>query len=139
MFSFRKAIGLVALSAILIALSFVPYNLYLLGFIGFLPLFFVFENFTPNKKQIFFLWLVWVLILNFIAYHWIMHTIAVYGMMPTAVAFPLFLLYTLGTSGKMLLFFIFLNHIQKKSPLFSGTYTTLFAIVVAFGLAELVG
>lgn len=136
---FRKAAGLTVLSGILSSLSFVPYNIYPLGFIGLIPVFFVFENFAANKKQMFYLWVIWTMILNFIGYHWIMHTIAVYGMMPTWVAFPIFLLYCLGTGSKMLLFFIFLQWVQKRQDLFGTNLKRLLAIPAGFGAAEIIG
>lgn len=137
--SFRSALGLIALSATLISLSFVPYNIFPLGFIGLIPLFYVFENFIPTRKQIFYFWVLWILILNFIAYHWIMHTIAVYGMMPTFVAFPLFLLYTLGTGGKMLIFFFFLRWMHKSREIFGTPWKSTLAIAAAFGICEIIG
>ena len=153
--SYRHALGLTALSATLVSLSFVPYNIFPLGFVGLIPLFYLFEHFVPTKKQIFWLWLVWILILNFIAYHWIMHTIAVYGMMPTFIAFPLFLLYTLGTGFKMLFFFIFLQWLQRqrieknaagtenadthRRSIFDTRWKTTLAVAAAFGFCEIVG
>ena len=137
--SFKKAAGLTVLSSALISLSFVPYNFYLLGFIGLVPLFYLFENFVPTRKQIFYLWVLWILTLNFISYHWIMHTIAVYGMMPTFVAFPLFLLYSLGTGGKMLLFFIFLKWMNRRGDIFISKTLATLAVAMAFGLSEMLG
>lgn len=151
--SYRRALGLTALSATLISLSFVPYNIFPLGFVGLVPLFYLFEHFVPTKKQIFWLWLVWILILNFIAYHWIMHTIAVYGMMPTFIAFPLFLLYTLGTGLKMLFFVVFLKWMQRLRTdkiaaaggltrpwgIFDTRWQATLAVAAAFGLCEIIG
>jgi apolipoprotein N-acyltransferase len=135
----RMAYSLVAGSAILTSLSFVPYNIFPLGFISLLPLFYLYENFAPTTKRLFALWAVFTLILNLIGYHWIMHTIAVYGMMPTAVAFPLFLLYSLGTGGKMLLFFFFLRFMQRRADLFSTNAKKIAAVPAAFAICELVG
>jgi apolipoprotein N-acyltransferase len=137
--SFRRALSLAVLSAMLTSLSFVPYNVFPLGFLGFLPLFYVFERFIPNKKQIFWLWTTWIIILNLIGYHWIMHTIAVYGMMPEVVAFPLFLLYTFGFGGKMLLFFIFLVQLKKRQKLFATPLQRLLAVSAAFAVCEILG
>jgi apolipoprotein N-acyltransferase len=137
--TFRSALGLSALSATLISLSFVPYNIFPVGFLGLIPLFYLFTNFVPTKKQMFYLWATWILILNFISYHWIMHTIAVYGMMPTFVAFPLFLLYTLGTGGKMLFFFIFLKWMQRRGDIFDSNTKRTLAVAAAFGICEIIG
>lgn len=139
MLKMRHALGLAALSATLVSLSFVPYNLYPLGFVGLIPLFFLFEDFHATKKQIVLLWAVWIIILNLVGYHWIMHTIAVYGMMPAAVAFPLFLLYTLGTGGKMLLFFFFLRWMYRSNVVGKSKLARTLAVTAAFGLCEIVG
>lgn len=130
---------LVAGSAILTSLSFVPYNIFPLGFIALLPLFYLFERFTLTTRRVFGLWVVFTLILNLIGYHWIMHTIAVYGMMPTAVAFPLFLLYSLGTGGKMLLFFFFLRFMQNRKDFFATNGRKIAAVPAAFSICELIG
>ena len=116
--NFRRAVALIVASAALTSFSFVPYNIYALGFIGLVPAFYVFEHFSTSRRQTLLLWLIWTLLLNLIGYHWIMHTIAVYGMMPTFVAFPLFLLYSLGTGGKMLLFFFFLRWMYRRSDVY---------------------
>lgn len=137
--SFRRALGLTALSAILSSLSFVPYDMFILGFFGLVPLFYVFENFTASKKQVFWLWILWIAILNLIGYHWIMHTIAVYGMMPHWVAFPIFLLYTLGTGSKMLLFFFFLRYMQSRGAFFGTAAKQALALMAAFAVCELIG
>jgi len=138
-FTYRRALILVSLSAILSSLSFVPYNIFPLGFIGFVPLFLVFENFKPTKKQIWVLWALWTLILNLIGYHWIMHTIAVYGMMPHWVAFPLFLLYTFGFGSKMLLLFFFLRWMYNRTDLFGSERKKSLSVVAAFAACELLG
>lgn len=130
---------LIAGSAILTSLSFVPYNIFPVGFIALLPIFYLFENFTLGTRKIFSLWVLWILILNLIGYHWIMHTIAVYGMMPTAVAFSLFLLYALGTGGKMLLFFFFLKFMYQRTGWFGSRAKQLWAVPAAFAVCELVG
>jgi len=135
----RQTLYLTAASAVLSSLSFVPYNIFPLGFLALLPLFYLFENYSLTTRRIFLLWVVFTLILNLIGYHWIMHTIAVYGMMPSAVAFPLFLLYSLGTGGKMLLFFFFLRFMQSRADLFSNTTKKLVAVPAAFALCELIG
>ncbi|MFO1470693.1 MAG: apolipoprotein N-acyltransferase [Turneriella sp.] len=137
--TFRRAITLVTLSAALTSFSFVPYNVYFLGFLGLIPAFYVFEHFSASRRQTVFLWLIWTLILNLVGYHWIMHTIAVYGMMPTFVAFPLFLLYSLGTGGKMLLFFFFLRWMYRRADIFSSAAKCTLAAAAAFGLCELIG
>ncbi len=136
---YRAALGLTILSAALISVSYVPYNIFPLGFLGLMPLFYLFEHFVPKRKQLFYLWLVWILILNFIAYHWIMHTIAVYGMMPTFVAFPLFILYTLGTGSKMLFFLVFLKWMNRRADLFDSVAKRTLAVSAAFGICEIVG
>lgn len=135
----RRALALSALSATLTAVSFTPYNFYVVGFISLLPIFFLFENFTLTKKQTVWVWLVWTLVLNLIAYHWIMHTIAVYGMMPTVVAFPLFLLYSLGTGGKMLFFFFFLRFWRKKQDAVKSVALNAVAVTAIFALCEIFG
>jgi apolipoprotein N-acyltransferase len=128
-----------AVSAVLTSIAFVPYNLFPVGFISLLPVFYVFEKFSLTRRQVIWFWLVWIMILNFVAYHWIMHTIAVYGMMPQAVAFPLFLLYSLGTGSKMLFFFFFLRLLSEQRAFFSGTAFRTATVVAAFGLFELIG
>lgn len=137
----RKVLLYSALSALLSSLSFAPYNLWPVGFISLLPVFYTFEKHSPAlaRRQTVLFWLVWILVLNTIGYHWIMHTIAVYGMMPQAVAFPLFLLYSLGTGSKMLFFFFFLRFMAQKKEFFSGTVLRSATVVAAFGLCELVG
>mgnify|MGYP001584753357 CR=1 FL=1 len=135
----RRALALTVASAALTAFSFVPYNMYALGFVGLIPAFYVFEHFSASRRQTVWLWLVWTLILNFVGYHWIMHTIAVYGMMPTFVAFPLFLLYSLGSGGKMLLFFFFLRWMYKRVDVFNSAPRRTLATAAAFGICELVG
>jgi len=137
--SLRRAAILTTLSAVLTSLSFVPYNLHPLGFIGLIPVFYVFEHFTPNKKQMFQLWVIWIMTINLIGYHWIMHTIAVYGMMPHWIAFPLFLLYSLGTGSKMLLFFIFLKWMRRRPDLFPSDARRLLGVTAAFGACEIIG
>lgn len=135
----RRILALAGLSAALTALSFAPYNLYVVGFISITPIFYIFENFSLSKKQVLWIWLVWTLVLNLVAYHWIMHTIAVYGMMPAFIAFPLFLLYALGTGGKMLFFFYFLRFLRQKQSFFSSIPLNALAITAAFALCEVFG
>ncbi|HNE20125.1 MAG TPA: apolipoprotein N-acyltransferase [Turneriella sp.] len=135
----RRILFLSAVSAVLTSLSFVPYNLFPLGFISLLPVFYVFETTPLTRRQVTWFWLVWIMILNLVGYHWIMHTIAVYGMMPQAVAFPLFLLYSLGTGTKMLFFFFFLRLLAQQRDFFSGTAFRTATVVAAFGLFELIG
>ncbi|MFO1525563.1 MAG: apolipoprotein N-acyltransferase [Turneriella sp.] len=135
----RRAALYIVASAALTSFSFVPYNIYPLGFVGFVPLFFIFHRFSATGKQTVILWLIWTLLLNLIGYHWIMHTIAVYGMMPQVVAFPLFLLYSLGTGGKMLLFFFFLRWMFRNTEVFHSTAVRTIAAAAAFGICELIG
>lgn len=135
----RRAVALIVASAALTSFSFVPYNIYALGFLGLVPAFYVFEKFAASRRQTVLLWLVWTLLLNLIGYHWIMHTIAVYGMMPAFVAFPLFLLYSLGTGGKILFFFFFLRWMFKRTDIFHSPGRRTFAATTAFGLCELFG
>lgn len=135
----RKPALLIVLSAALTSFSFVPYNIFPLGFFGLLPAFHVFERHHLTRKQTVLLWLIWILVLNLVGYHWIMHTIAVYGMMPQAVAFPLFLLYSLGTGGKMLLFFFFLRWMYRQHGLFASAMIRNWSVAAAFGLSELIG
>lgn len=135
----RRVLFLSAVSAVLTSLSFVPYNLFPLGFISLLPVFYLFESTNLTRRQVVWIWLVWIMVLNLVGYHWIMHTIAVYGMMPQAVAFPLFLLYSLGTGSKMLFFFFILRLIAQKRDFFSGTAFRTASIVAAFGACELFG
>ncbi len=135
----RRILFLSAVSAVLTSLSFVPYNLFPLGFISLLPVFYVFETTPLTRRQVVWFWLVWIMILNLVGYHWIMHTIAVYGMMPQAVAFPLFLLYSLGTGSKMLFFFFFLRLLAQQREFFSNRALKTAAVVAAFGLFELIG
>ncbi len=130
---------LIAGSAVLTSLSFVPYNIFPVGFLALLPVFYLFEKFTLTTRRILALWVLWTLILNLIGYHWIMHTIAVYGMMPEVIAFPLFLLYALGTGGKMLLFFFFLRFLRSRDDWFGSRGKKLLAVPVAFALCELIG
>jgi len=135
----RRILFLSAVSAVLTSLSFVPYNLFPLGFISLMPVFHVFETTPLTRRQVTWFWLVWIMILNLVGYHWIMHTIAVYGMMPQAVAFPLFLLYSLGTGTKMLFFFFFLRLLARQREFFANTAFRTVTIVAAFGLFELIG
>ena len=137
--SYRRAIALIVASAALTSFSFVPYNVYALGFLGLIPALHVFSHFAASRRQTISLWLIWTLLLNLIGYHWIMHTIAVYGMMPTFVAFPLFLLYSLGTGGKILLFFFFLRWMYRRADLFQSAAGRTLAAAAAFGVCELIG
>ncbi|MCX7632939.1 MAG: apolipoprotein N-acyltransferase [Turneriella sp.] len=135
----RRALFWAALSALFSALSFAPFHLFPLGFVSLLPIFYVFENFSLRPRQVVAIWLVWILLINLIGYHWILHTIAVYGMMPKIVALPIFLLYALGTGGKMLLFFFLLYALRRHAQFFHNTALRTATVVAGFALCEFLG
>lgn len=136
--SFRPYLYIVV-SAVLSALSFAPFLIWPLAFVAFWPIFYLLETENFNLRKILFFWLTWALATNFLGYHWLIYTIAVFGHLPYPVAFLIFLLYSVGSSLRFLFFLSFhyaYRHFFKsrgaKNP--SLLWYTFF-----WGLSELFG
>ncbi len=108
-------------AAILTALSFAPYDIWPLGFICLLPILWYYEKReTSPLKHTLLVAFIYCLVVDIIAFHWIIHTVTVFGHMPYAVAILIFLLYVTGTNLRFLFFFIFLHYWQQKISKLNG-------------------
>ncbi len=103
--NFRAYFYLVISSA-LAALSFAPWKIWPLGFIALWPVFYLLETERLTLRRAFSWFVVWALSVNLLGYHWLVHTIEIHGHLPLLAAIPVFILYSLGTGTRFLIYFV---------------------------------
>ena len=102
--------ALIVLSSLLTVLSFSPCNIWPLSLIAMLPLVLIFENQGHTFSVIKTLWLAYfyAILVDFMAFHWLIYTITIYGGVPWPAAVLIFFGYILITNLRFFLFFILL-------------------------------
>lgn len=113
-FSIRHFI-LLGLSALLFAISFAPWNIWPAGFIALIPVFILLEEKIPNKRSAIFWGFILGLITDIFAYHWIIHTMTIFGHIPLPAAILLFIVYSFFANLRFGVFFLAVYFWQKYS------------------------
>ena len=107
----------ISLSSVLTSLSFSPWKLWPIGFLCVIPVFYYIEN-TEFKKRavakIIGLGFLQGVLISLFAYHWVIHTMEVFGNLPTPIASMIFLLYALGTNLRWVIFFLLLYWLKRR-------------------------
>ncbi|MDH5721325.1 MAG: apolipoprotein N-acyltransferase [Spirochaetia bacterium] len=118
-----KDLFLVMISSICITFSFAPFEIWPLGFLALLPVFYLIDSKNIEKKifkESIILGLSFAVVLDTMAYYWIIHTITVFGHLSYPFAFLIFLLYAAGTSVRFILFFIMVFYWNRWKDKTSG-------------------
>ncbi|MES0488814.1 MAG: apolipoprotein N-acyltransferase [Leptospirales bacterium] len=101
-------LAMLVLSAALQILSFAPYHIWPLGFVSFIPLFFLIDKYKLSFKRA----IRWGIVLalafyTFISY-WLYSTIIIYGHFPEWLGYLTFAGYCIINSSRFILFFVFI-------------------------------
>lgn len=152
---------LIIITGILIAASFSPWNIWPAGLLGAVLLIFTAENYdkiTGKKMTLrcaissgFLL----SLVIDVLAYHWLIYTIVVFGHMPWYIAIFVFLGYVIITSSRFILFFYLISKIKQATgnlavhqkarmqpdirSIYRFALQPLFAATIAWGISEFLG
>ena len=98
-----------AISGLCLLISFAPIQFWPLGFFILFPVLYILENLDFNKTKIKYVILLGIMesiFISIFSYHWVLHTMNVFGNLPYIVAFPIFILYAIGTNLRWILFFL---------------------------------
>ncbi len=138
-------------SSVLTSLSFAPWKLWPLGFLCITPIFYYIEKIEMNNKpilKIIGLGCLQGILISFFAYHWVIHTMVVFGHLPISVAIVIFFLYAVGTNLRWIFFFLLLYWLKKnreklskeiKNPVLHFISKPSFFCMVAWSIAEYLG
>lgn len=126
------------------ALALAPANFWFCGFVMFVPLFFVLEKNKYKIKTDFYLAYLTTLSFNLFTAYWLFHTIVIYGHIHWTLATIIFILYTLITCSRFLIFFLLIRLyrflVKQNNVLFYPILKNRYLSWTFFwGLSELFG
>lgn len=131
---------LVIISGLLMTVSFAPFNIYPAGFIALFPVFYLFEKYSFSYKTAFLYALILGATVSIAAFHWIIHTVMVFGMMPAVPAALIFAGYIFISNSKYYIFFLGMQlyrqrlHPHKRSEIINALIiTVIWAVAEKFG------
>lgn len=107
---------LILFSAFLISFSFAPFYIWIFSFLCFVPIFFLIDFAKLRVKEGLLYGFLLGFIINLISYHWINHTVMVFGHLPFFLSSIIFVLYSLGTTLRYAFFIGFAIYLQGKLP-----------------------
>ncbi|MFT4670392.1 MAG: apolipoprotein N-acyltransferase [Ulvibacter sp.] len=108
---------LVTLSGVLTSFSFAPWSIWPFGLICFIPIFLAFQIGIRTKVSTFLLALLYVLVVNSIAFHWMIHAIRVFSGLPLSTTLIVFIIFIIGNNSRFFIFFAFLHLWEEKGHL----------------------
>ena len=98
-----------ATSALCLLVSFAPISIWPFGFFILFPVFYVLHNLDLDNtkyKVVLFLGATEGIFISLFSYHWVLHTMTVFGNLPYILAIPIFILYALAANFRWILFFL---------------------------------
>ncbi len=111
-----RNIFLILVSSIMTCLSFAPWKIWPFGFLCMIPVFYLFDKIDLKKTSVYRvigLGLLQGFFITLFSYHWIIHTMVVFGHLPYIAAFSIFILYSLASNLRWVYLFLFLFYFRK--------------------------
>ena len=107
---------LITVSAVLISASFAPWYFWPAALICLSPIFYLLHFDRLSLKSAFWYGTLLGILIDILSYHWVIHTIEVYGHLPLFAAIPLFFLYAFATNLRYPFFLMAVVYLKHRLP-----------------------